>query len=392
MSATLENLLHWLINPLRQVEIEYFLMCMESYTTAKIVWNHLQRYFIETYTPEDWNNRGELIFLSKWIDLAFMRDFSTFQRTEPSLFKPLMKLCKKLPNYISNRIKLAVLKQTTPKSSTSFLSIYKKEKRRSLEDLMKFGKLTTKVEKPTARTSYNKLPDRVCLLATGDMRDLAEQITLYNFKMFEMVNPSEFLDAGFQKEGSTFKCTARIFNHIAGWVATEIVTTYNINTRIKVLSNSIDLAKNLRKLGNYFGMMAVLAALGMCVVVGLRKTWKGLDSKYQKTHQKLDKLVDSRNNFASYREELRNKKGPVVPYLGVFSRDFTFIEDGNPKFVDDKINFERISMCGAMIRQFTLMQKTPYNFVENKDTQNYVREFYVLSEEVLDASSQNCEK
>lgn len=52
-----------------------------------------------------------------------------------------------------------------------------------------------------------------------------------------------------------------------------------------------------------------------------------------------------------YREELRNCNPPVLPYLGVYLTDLTFIEDGNKNTVHGLINFNKRRLLYRVLRE-----------------------------------------
>jgi len=63
-------------------------------------------------------------------------------------------------------------------------------------------------------------------------------------------------------------------------------------------------------------------------------------------------MMDSKLNYKKYRDALVQEaehKLPVVPYLGVYLRDLTFIDEGNPDYIDDLINFGKLLMIGEVM-------------------------------------------
>lgn len=56
--------------------------------------------------------------------------------------------------------------------------------------------------------------------------------------------------------------------------------------------------------------------------------------------------MDSHNNFSNFRDAVQHADPPIIPYLGVYLTDLTFIEDGNNNMLPvadgrtDIINFE----------------------------------------------------
>jgi hypothetical protein len=72
--------------------------------------------------------------------------------------------------------------------------------------------------------------------------------------------------------------------------------------------------------------------------------------------------MDSHNNFSNFRDAVQHADPPIIPYLGVYLTDLTFIEDGNNNMLPvadgrtDIINFEvrglmflhAAAICGAL--------------------------------------------
>ena len=112
---------------------------------------------------------------------------------------------------------------------------------------------------------------------------------------------------------------------------------------------------------------------------------------------KLTEVMDTKNNYVEYRNSLLQAKksnSPTVPFLGkfkcpflvvnpniicfpfffwfhisegVYLRDLTFIEDGNPDKIGSNINFQKIKLMGSIIQEVQAFQKYRYNF-QKKNT------------------------
>ena len=116
----------------------------------------------------------------------------------------------------------------------------------------------------------------------------------------------------------------------------------------------------------------------------------------------LTSVMETKNNYAEYRNQLANIKlqhAPAVPflgflfcefkiyyfltcYLGVFLRDLTFVEDGNPNMVDDKhVNFEKIKLLGAVIHEVQQYQKIPFYLKKQPNLVKYLNESMILPED-----------
>jgi hypothetical protein len=69
------------------------------------------------------------------------------------------------------------------------------------------------------------------------------------------------------------------------------------------------------------------------------------------------------NNFKNFRESLRTVSPPSIPFLGLYLQDLTFIEDGNPNYLDEAngvINIAKRAQYSQIIKDIQLYQQTPY--------------------------------
>lgn len=58
--------------------------------------------------------------------------------------------------------------------------------------------------------------------------------------------------------------------------------------------------------------------------------------------------------------------------LGVFLRDLTFIEDGNPDKINELVNFEKIKLMGSIIQEVKSFQSTKYTFKKNEAVSRFL--------------------
>ena|SRR3990167_2034898 len=113
-------------------------------------------------------------------------------------------------------------------------------------------------------------------------------------------------------------------------------------------------------------MMGIIAALNMAVTQRLQLTIAGLKKNLVVKFQSLVKLMSPDKSWQEYRNLLDTLSPPLVPYLGVFLTDLTFIQDGNKDTVDGKINWKKIQMVNAILEKVKKFQKIPFCFsIEN---------------------------
>eukprot|EP01097_Dermamoeba_algensis_P010637 TRINITY_DN7938_c0_g1_i1.p1 TRINITY_DN7938_c0_g1~~TRINITY_DN7938_c0_g1_i1.p1 ORF type:complete len:149 (+),score=34.21 TRINITY_DN7938_c0_g1_i1:91-537(+) len=108
--------------------------------------------------------------------------------------------------------------------------------------------------------------------------------------------------------------------------------------------------------------MAVIAGLNMSCVYRLNHTRTLVDPKQMASLISVEKMMNSEGNYRSYRKTLKAAKVPVIPYLGVYLTDLTFIDDGNPDKVNNLINFKKRELTHRLLQEIQLYQQTGFDF------------------------------
>ncbi|PRP76499.1 hypothetical protein PROFUN_15151 [Planoprotostelium fungivorum] len=230
--------------------------------------------------------------------------------------------------------------------------------------------------------------------------DAAKQLTLLESGIFQKINHTEFHHLNWKKEDGK-KISPHIlnlvdrFNTVSYWVSTEIVIQSELKERVNVLRKFIIIAEHLRDLGNYNGVMEIIAGLNSFVITRLQSTWAQTPQRYVTSFNDLNQLMESRSNYRDYRLHMRDRKLPVVPYLGVILRDVLFIEEGNKNYVGDSkegiFNFEKIQLLGEVLSNVRRQQEVGYGFETIPALQNYFKTLISFPEEVLYKQSLMCE-
>lgn len=83
--------------------------------------------------------------------------------------------------------------------------------------------------------------------------------------------------------------------------------------------------------------------------------------------------MSGEKSFKMYRHNLHHANPPLIPYMGMYLSDLTFIgkfifrlrltreEDGNPDQLDTLINFEKRSLVFNALQEIMTYQQVPYN-------------------------------
>lgn len=183
--------------------------------------------------------------------------------------------------------------------------------------------------------------------------DLARQITLVDSELFCSITSRQVLawskkqDRGVSP--SIFKMIER-FNKMSKWVTTLIITQRGLRERVRMLNKLVGIMRSLKKLRNFNSLMAFLAGIGASPVARLSHTFEALNTRARATLDKTRQLMAYEKSYSTYRKALSTCSLPVIPYLGIYLTDVTFVHHGNPDTVvaehnvDLKlINFAKVS-------------------------------------------------
>jgi hypothetical protein len=207
--------------------------------------------------------------------------------------------------------------------------------------------------------------------------DIAQQMTIVDFAWFSDIEARELLNQCWSKPKLQYRARNVLglinrVNILSYWVPSLILWPEKLAQRVKVFEKFIMVADNLRKLGNFSSLMAVLAGLGQSSTARLTHTKNALSPECKKILSDLENLMSPQKSFTNYRTALRACKPPAVPYLGVYLQDLTFIEDGNPETlpasgpagpgtpVQQLVNFERLAMVYGVLKEVLLYQLQSY--------------------------------
>lgn len=216
--------------------------------------------------------------------------------------------------------------------------------------------------------------------------EMARQITLIDQGLLKAIKPGEFLGLGWMKadkEQRSPHILAMIsnFNRVSHWAASEVLSQTDVKLRAQMLVRFIAIAHFCLQLNNFNGVMQMLAALQNSSVHRLYKAWELLPQRFFDMFESMSLLMNGnagQGNFKQYRDTLKMCVPPCVPYLGVYLTDLTFLNEGNPDFLDaDKtmINVQKMMKISRVVRNITMFQQTPYCLA----TVDFMKEFIMNS-------------
>eukprot|EP00026_Physarum_polycephalum_P002714 Phypoly_transcript_02722.p1 GENE.Phypoly_transcript_02722~~Phypoly_transcript_02722.p1 ORF type:complete len:821 (+),score=152.14 Phypoly_transcript_02722:35-2497(+) len=199
-----------------------------------------------------------------------------------------------------------------------------------------------------------------------DEEEIARQMTLIDFEIYESIKMSELLNQSWNKAKLRHRSPNVIrminrFNDVSHWVVTSILRVEKIRDRARTMAKLVRVGDFLFKLNNFNSAMAVLAGFNNAAVHRLKHTREEMPRNIQQTYDVLQHTLDSNQAYKGYRTLLSNANPPCIPYLGVYLTDLTFIDDGNPDTINGLINFAKRKLVYTVIDKVKQYQQSPYN-------------------------------
>lgn len=367
-------------------EVNAFLATYRNFiTTPQLVEKLLQRYHVPrpnnlNFSILDWRQKIEgpiqhkvCKVLKKVID----DHFSDFNPLVLAVFKIFLQHIIDKHSTLTSHLIRSFSKKLFYKETSSTADDEKKLK--SSKSQSKIGWMIPSVRKPIFTD-----------LLTMSADDIARQLTLIEFEIYSKIQTSEFINQAWAKEKTrhlapNIRAAIDRFNLITKWVCTVILKEEKIRSRTKVMSKLIKVAKTLRSFANYHTLMAILSGLNEAPLFRLKHTQAELKPKVQKLATELQTLMSVEGNHDAYRTELAtvDQKQSCIPYLGVYLKDITFLQDDTNKAADGGINMKQSKNIYNVLKIIQIFQKNPYSFEEYPKVKDSLQNLQILTEDNL---------
>ncbi|XP_053674945.1 ras-specific guanine nucleotide-releasing factor RalGPS1 [Anopheles nili] len=197
--------------------------------------------------------------------------------------------------------------------------------------------------------------------------ELAAQITLLDFPIFNAIQPEELTGCGWTKKNkhtlapNVVGFTKR-FNHTTFWTVQEILNGVSPKDRAEIISHFIKVAKKLHDINNLHSLFAVISALKSASVHRLKESWLLVSRKDQQQLDRLSQLFDESDNWAALRKCLNQFKLPGIPYLGIFLTDIIYIDLMHPSKSGEE-SYARETKMNNVLRVLSSYQSSNYTFI-----------------------------
>ncbi|XP_071778198.1 rap guanine nucleotide exchange factor 4-like isoform X2 [Centroberyx gerrardi] len=220
-------------------------------------------------------------------------------------------------------------------------------------------------------------------------KDLAYQMTLFDWELFSCVHEHELLyhtfgRQSFRRTTANLDLFLRRFNQVQLWVVTEVCLCGQLSKRVQLLKKFIKIAAHCREFKNLNSFFAIIMGMSNPAVSRLNQTWEKLPSKFKKFYAEFESMMDPSRNHRAYRLTVTKLEPPIIPFMPLLLKDMTFTHEGNKTFIDNMVNFEKMRIIANTIRQVRHCRSQPFNpdiCQPNKnhvEVRGYVRKLCVI--------------
>lgn len=377
---------------------EIFLTTFRSmFTTKKFLYALIYRY--NTYPPEGLSYDEYNVWVSQYLEpikhsvVNIMKIFFT-RYWSPTYFDPCLNailsfatLAKKdningaeelykLVHYIVSS------NQTTISSANDYTTNMSQQNSQRSNSSRKveydISKMNTTISSTliSARTSTGRVfdisPKSYAVALTMMQQDLYSKIGPH--ECLDRVWGSKLMNFGGSKNISNFVTSA---NNLTNFISYSIVKNMNVKRRARFIEYFIEVAHICKKMNNFSSMTAIVSSLYSSPIYRLKKTWNHVSEEYCTILRSLNSLMDSKRNFAVYRELIRSVHDvPCVPFFGVFLSDLTFTATGNSdnfKGSSTIVNFGKREKVFDILERIKKFKKIKYKLNASDDTKTFIK-------------------
>ena len=210
--------------------------------------------------------------------------------------------------------------------------------------------------------------------------ELARQITLATANYYYQITAKELLDCAWSKPSIRHRSPNIValtnkFNILGDWVVASILNAPSIHHRITRLIDFARLAEALWEMSNFFDAMAIASSINGNAIYRLKHHKHIMSRDFADALKPIETILEaakSDKNFANLLQihnEALAKGRPAIPYVGVYLTQLTFTYDGNPDFIEGKVNFSKCIGVYRIIDKILKFQTKQYNFLRIEQVQ-----------------------
>ncbi|KAI9244012.1 ras guanine nucleotide exchange factor domain-containing protein [Phascolomyces articulosus] len=160
---------------------------------------------------------------------------------------------------------------------------------------------------------------------------IAYQLTLIDSAIFRNIQPSALLNHHAPKSPHpAIVASTDFFNYLTRIIEHMILTPSEASGRAEQINFWIKVAIKCHDLKNFQTLKAIISALGTPPIQRLKRSWAYVPKKSMARLDVVNEIMTEHNNYERYRDRItrivqQTSREPVIPFLGVFMHDVTYI-------------------------------------------------------------------
>ncbi|EFA77870.1 leucine-rich repeat-containing protein [Heterostelium album PN500] len=241
-------------------------------------------------------------------------------------------------------------------SARRLIAIFNETKKKNRDDMEELIKFASNAPKPIL--PLKPLDGAGFTLLDLSPIEVARQMALIDQTLLSRISAKELLSKKWSSQHANnleicpnVMNMINVFNNGSKWISSEIVIEKSSKYRLKKLKFFLDVARLCYEMNNFNGVFQIL-----------------------------------------YRIVLAEAKGPVIPFVGLYLMDLTFMDEGNPSFNNTLLNFVKKRLEASSVNKFLTYKLAPYCFEPVSFIQDILLNSTVLSETELYEKSVAIEK
>ncbi len=229
------------------------------------------------------------------------------------------------------------------------------------------------------------------LLGSMEPKEIAEQLTYMDYRLYNEIKFSEMLGQAWNKDKKRHQApniiaNIEFLNKVGSWVCYSILSENDLKKRVALVKKFIKILTELKEMNSLNMIMAVNAGLTNSAVHRLSATFDEVDDKTTKERDPINDLVNPQGNSKNMRAAMNNcytNNLQCAPYIGIYLRDIVFCDDGNPTFVDGRINFMKCIQLYNIMYQVLKFQNRDYRITPDAAFISVINSFKKLDDNEL---------
>ncbi|KAI9496693.1 ras guanine nucleotide exchange factor domain-containing protein [Zychaea mexicana] len=160
---------------------------------------------------------------------------------------------------------------------------------------------------------------------------VAYQLTLIDSAIFRNIQPSALLNHHAPKSPHpAITASTDFFNYLTRVIEHAVLTPSEASGRAEQINFWIKVAIKCHDLKNFQTLKAIISALGTPPIQRLKRSWAYVPKKSMARLDVVNEIMTEHNNYERYRDRMarvvqQTFREPVVPFLGVFMHDVTYL-------------------------------------------------------------------